>query len=292
MKWFKHMTGSMDDEKLSAVIDELGIEGYGFYWGLLEIVADKLDASNDTTCQFSAQKWGKFFRFSAKKFQKFAQILAENHLISLENSENFIKIDIPNLLKYRDNYQKNKQASNNKVSHRFKIKEEEVDLKEDKSSFCSEPAKQAHALDEEIIANIPLVDGSEFPITQDHLTEFEKAYPAVDVQGELSRIRAWCISNPQKRKTKKGCLRFVNSWLEKAQNRGGTRAMLPLQQPRPASISQQRSRERQIMAQMLLSEPWREGNGDGIGNATVVDGTQPALSTGRQIPGGTDGYRS
>lgn len=56
------------------------------------------------------------------------------------------------------------------------------------------------------------------------------------------------------------------------------------------TVSQQRSRERQIMAQMLLSEPRRE-DGNGIGNAALLDGSQFALSAGRQIPGGTDDYR-
>ena len=67
MKWFKHMTGSWDDEKLSAVIDILGMEGYGFYWRLLEVIAEKLDANNETSCTFSAKKWGNFFQFSPKK---------------------------------------------------------------------------------------------------------------------------------------------------------------------------------------------------------------------------------
>ena len=97
MKWFKHMTCSGDDEKLSAIMDELGMEGYGFYWRLLEIVAEKLDQKGETSCQFSAKKWGNFFQFSPKKFQKFAEILAEKRLISVEISEKFVKIDIPTL---------------------------------------------------------------------------------------------------------------------------------------------------------------------------------------------------
>lgn len=230
MKWFKHMTCSGDDEKLSAIIDELGMEGYGFYWRLLEIVAEKLDQKGETSCQFSAKKWGNFFQFSPKKFQKFAQILAEKRLISVEISEKFIKIDIPNLLKYRDTYQKKCEHSSNKVKpinnniNNSILKEE--DKEEDINSV--ERKKSAHTLEtkleveEKPIAEIPLVDGTNFPVMQTQVQEFEKAYPRVDVTTQLRAMRAWCLSNPTKKKTKSGVMRFINAWLSKEQNRGGT----------------------------------------------------------------------
>ena len=34
-------------------------------------------------------------------------------------------------------------------------------------------------------------------------------------------MKAWCISNPKKRKTASGIRRFINSWLAEEQNRGG-----------------------------------------------------------------------
>lgn len=69
------------------------------------------------------------------------------------------------------------------------------------------------------IAYIPLNDGSEFGISLQHVEEFEKAYPAVDCKQTLQEIRAWCLANPTKRKTKSGALRFVNSWLSREQNK-------------------------------------------------------------------------
>ena len=40
-------------------------------------------------------------------------------------------------------------------------------------------------------------------------------------------MRGWLLSNPKKRKTAGGMLRFVNSWLAKEQNRGGTTEKIP-----------------------------------------------------------------
>ncbi len=69
-----------------------------------------------------------------------------------------------------------------------------------------------------VIERLILNDGSEFPLNRDHLEECQALYPAVDVEQQFHEMRGWCIGNPKKRKTKDGALRFVHSWLSKAQN--------------------------------------------------------------------------
>ncbi len=51
---------------------------------------------------------------------------------------------------------------------------------------------------------------------------WQRAFPAVNVHQELMAMESWCDANPAKRKTKQGIKRFVNSWLTKAQNQGGS----------------------------------------------------------------------
>lgn len=65
---------------------------------------------------------------------------------------------------------------------------------------------------------LPLNDGSDFPVTTEQVAEFADLYPAVDVMQELRNMRAWSITNPTKRKTKSGVMRFVNGWLAKEQD--------------------------------------------------------------------------
>ena len=65
---------------------------------------------------------------------------------------------------------------------------------------------------------IPLNDGTEYPISERDLTEWEKAYLAVNVKQELREIRTWSLANKTKRKTKNGVLRFIVAWLAKAQD--------------------------------------------------------------------------
>ena len=61
----------------------------------------------------------------------------------------------------------------------------------------------------------------EYPITQKNVEEWTELYPAVDVMQCLRNIKGWLNSNPTKRKTKTGILRFINAWLAKEQDRGG-----------------------------------------------------------------------
>jgi hypothetical protein len=54
------------------------------------------------------------------------------------------------------------------------------------------------------------------------IIQWQKTYPAVDVFAELAKMESWLDANPSKRKTSKGIKRFVNSWLSRAQDRGGS----------------------------------------------------------------------
>lgn len=36
MKWFHHDTNSRDDDKIFELIDRQGLQGYGFFWVILE----------------------------------------------------------------------------------------------------------------------------------------------------------------------------------------------------------------------------------------------------------------
>ena len=70
----------------------------------------------------------------------------------------------------------------------------------------------------EIILN----DGTLYEISTEKLALWDKCYPAVDVDGEIRKIIAWCDANPTKRKTRKGVERFINGWLSREQDKGGS----------------------------------------------------------------------
>lgn len=68
---------------------------------------------------------------------------------------------------------------------------------------------------------LPLSDKTSYDVPLDKISNWKQAYPIVDVEQELRKMIAWLDSNPNKKKTRKGIARFINNWLENAQNRGG-----------------------------------------------------------------------
>lgn len=60
---------------------------------------------------------------------------------------------------------------------------------------------------------IPLKDGSEWKPTIDLYEEYCRLYPSKNIKAEFRNMRAWCLNNPSKRKTKQGIKRFVGNWL-------------------------------------------------------------------------------
>ena len=70
------------------------------------------------------------------------------------------------------------------------------------------------------IAYIPLNDGTEFGVSKELAAELTKLYPAVDVPQTLNEIRGWNLAHSTKRKTRKGVVAHINTWMQKEQNRG------------------------------------------------------------------------
>ena len=83
----------------------------------------------------------------------------------------------------------------------------------------------------ELAASLPQNDGNLFQITKDQAARWQELYPAVNVATELSKIIGWLEANPNKRKTARGMLKFVNSWLSREQDKAG----IPLVAPQFAS---------------------------------------------------------
>lgn len=52
------------------------------------------------------------------------------------------------------------------------------------------------------------------------LPNWRQCYPGVDLLIEIRKAHAWEMANPKKRKTPRGRMKFLNSWMDRAQNDG------------------------------------------------------------------------
>ena len=86
---------------------------------------------------------------------------------------------------------------------------------------------------------LPLNDGSEYGVSPQELEEYASLYPAVDVLQELRSMRGWCLNNETRRKTRNGIRRFVNSWMARVQDRGGSPGIASARVPSGQSRKEQ-----------------------------------------------------
>ena len=69
-----------------------------------------------------------------------------------------------------------------------------------------------------VVGYIPLVDGTEYAVTENALAEWQKLYPAIDAKQELRSLIGWNKANPTHKKTRTGINRHINTWFSRAQN--------------------------------------------------------------------------
>lgn len=92
------------------------------------------------------------------------------------------------------------------------------------NTICSEPKDSEPNKTVELSGIlIPLNNKTFYDVPLEDITLWRDTYPAVDIEGELRRMIAWLNSNPTKRKTSRGVRRFINSWLARTQDNGGSR---------------------------------------------------------------------
>ena len=102
MKWFKHFSNASDSIKLNKLIDELGVESYGRYWLLLELLASEMyEGHEEVEIHFRKISTKVHIKFN-KKLETFMQKLSDFSLIQFEIVGKVYKISSPILGELQD----------------------------------------------------------------------------------------------------------------------------------------------------------------------------------------------
>lgn len=123
MKWFKHLSTARDDERISRLEDMAGLEGYGFYFKLLEIVASSMDGTDRCEAEYSISRWGTLTNCHPIKARTLVGKVASCGLVEQRLSEDRLLVRIPNLLKFRDNHTKHLEVASKQEKEKEKEKE-------------------------------------------------------------------------------------------------------------------------------------------------------------------------
>lgn len=105
---------------------------------------------------------------------------------------------------------------------------DDTDIKPGASSEASEPALVL------LPTNKHNTEGEEYPVTQSQIDEWQEVYPAVNCLAEVKQARLWLKANPKKRKTYGGMAKFLNGWMSRQQDKGGSSYHQPSESPRPS----------------------------------------------------------
>lgn len=105
MRWMKHLTRSHLDEKMSVLLNDCGLEGFGFFWLLCEVIAESIE-KDSLNCSLThpLPQWSRLLYSHHNKVSKYLCKLHSVGLCRLSNDGVNITVAIPNLLKYRDEY--------------------------------------------------------------------------------------------------------------------------------------------------------------------------------------------
>ena len=163
---------------------------------------------------------------SDNTIRKWLKIFENEKMITLKSTNKYTHISIVNYDKFQDvgetlaelnaqqsaeqgAYQTAEQSADNIRIIRNKEEKEYINTCSEQTSSASEQATE--------LPPLILKDGTRFHISENHFKEFSDAYPNVDVKDQIFKMSQWLKTNPTKRKTKNGIMRFINSWIARSE---------------------------------------------------------------------------
>ena len=208
-------------------------DGQGICWPGQDYIAEKCNMNRSTVNQHIGDLVDSGYLFMEKGRSKTGQAIKSVYRVNME------KPTLENTtLEKEKKVQKSKKPTLEKPTlekHVTNVGKDNIPSLYEPSmnphSFCADPSGPLQAS-----IKIPLnASGTFHDVFENDIKKYSELYPAVDVMQELRGMVGWCDANPTKRKTKDGVKRFINSWLAKKQDQGGSRpaTMVP-QQIKPA----------------------------------------------------------
>lgn len=219
MRWFKHMTDTKNDEKIVSLISKVGLEGYGFYWSILEIIGKQMEKDSEKCSvtyplpYLSRQLYCHHHKVSNLLGNLEVTGLMIVSKVEVKGVVNYT-ISCPNLLKYRDEY------SSKKVKNRDTIPTDSRQTPDQEQIQI-----QNTDTDTDIVA--PISDSLPTPPTkkakrkkeitevdQDFMNKMEECFPLIDVEAEANRAKSYYAAESKGEFNR----RSFSGWLRRAKD--------------------------------------------------------------------------
>lgn len=225
-EYFDHDYYSRIDEKARKLRREMGLEGYGIFWCLIEIMYEQ------GGCIKTAEIPDIAYDLHIEE-EKVIQVLTAFDLFKKEG-DLYCSIRVyDKLQKRKEQAQKAREMGKKGAEKRWGKEEEKK--KENSPPIATLPQKDSPpiAIREEKIRedniyirkqkpkgylpkkpfSLILKDKTYFEITEELIQELKGLYKNKDIENELLKMQGWLLGNPQRRKTQSGIKRFITGWL-------------------------------------------------------------------------------
>ena len=76
--------------------------------------------------------------------------------------------------------------------------------------------KESTNITDNVCVRLPLNDGTDYLVDREYVAGMATLFPDLDMDSEFAYMRAWLLSNPSKRKTRRGIKAYIGRWLTKS----------------------------------------------------------------------------
>jgi hypothetical protein len=220
-------------EGVAALIEEQGFEGYGRWMRLLEIVALKMDKTDRCHVEYPIPVWCSLLKLKRNKLNLFLELIQNKLRTKVTKTEDVIRIEIPNLLKKRDEYSRKSGQNQEHVrsidtdkDKRRKIKIKDKDKDCPVTSKVTRPTTPDIPIDPDILRILNRCEkiyhlsengnGKFWKGVLDTIEPYKLGYEWLNK--ELMALNRWMIAKNKRSPTVKGAQRRVSYWINKALN--------------------------------------------------------------------------
>jgi hypothetical protein len=161
IKWFKHISDSLDDPFIQDLMDEFGSDGYLVFFGTLEMLSREFDIKNPGIVTLPHNYIRRKLRLSWHKISTIYKFCEEEGRFFVTDNGRKITINCPKLKDLCDDWTKKLLRSNSEVTFSEPLIEEEVeeekeeDKKKEPYIETSDEVRLSRLLLEKIINEFP-----------------------------------------------------------------------------------------------------------------------------------------
>ena len=202
MKWFKHISDSLDDPFIFDLMTEFGCSGYVVFFGVIEIYSREFLRENQWKLVVSLSFLHQKLRVSPHKIKK---ILSKIYKWDVSFNDTQVSIFIPKFTELMDEWTIRKLGSHSGVTPKILSDDKDIrykskELEKDKDTTIVRSRKNSETpkfTDEDFLNQLKTLP----------------CYQGIDVDTELSKMDAWLLT--PKGKGRKKTRRFIVNWLNK-----------------------------------------------------------------------------